>query len=126
MRIDFVRRVLLAVLLAAASVGAIEAQVAPAGQTAPAVPVAPGPPGPGGRGGFPPVQIGPPAPVPPEVAIPRPSPAELDQINAAVSKFVASDSSAAGPVLRKYASLLVLPPPRLNVAATFTQTTQRM
>jgi len=126
MRIDFVRRVLLALLLAAASASAIDAQVAPAGQTAPAIPVAPAPPGPGGRGGFPPVQIGPPAPVPPEVAIPRPSPAELAQINAAVTKFVAGDSSAAGPVLRKYASLLVVPPPRLNVAATFTQTNQRM
>ena len=72
------------------------------------------------------MQIGPSAPVPPEVAIPRPSPAELAQINAAVSAFVSSDRSAAGPVLRKYASLLVVPPPRLNVAATYTQTVQRM
>jgi len=79
-----------------------------------------------GRGNFPPVQIGPSAPVPPQVAIPRPSPGELAEINAAVSAFVANDKSAAAPVLRKYASLLVVPPPRLNVAATYTQTVQRM
>ena len=89
------------------------------GTQAPAIPG-------GGRGGFPPVQIGPSAPVPPEVAIPRPSPAELAQINAAVSAFVSSDRSPAAAVLRKYASLLVVPPPRLNVAATYTQTVQRM
>src|SRR4029078_1667961 len=113
MRIDFVRRVLLALLLAAASASAIDAQVAPAGQTAPTIPVAPAPPGPGGRGGFPPVQIGAPAPVPPGVAVPPPSRGVVAQINAAVTTFVAGDSSAAGPVLRKYASLLVVPPPRL-------------
>jgi len=124
MRVDSVRRVLvMAALLTAASASSIHAQLAPAGQVAPAAPATPGP---GGRGGFPPVQVGPSAPVPPEVAIPRPSPSELAQINAAVSTFVASDGSAAGPLLRKYASLLVVPPPRLNVAATFTQTTQRM
>lgn len=89
------------------------------GTQAPAVPG-------GGRGNFPPVQIGPSAPVPAEVAVPRPSPGELAQINAAVSAFVSSDRSAAAPVLRKYASLLVVPPPRLNVAATYTQTIQRM
>jgi beta-glucosidase len=50
----------------------------------------------------------------------------LAQINAAVSKFVSSDQSPSGAVLRKYASLLVVPPPRLNVAATYTQTVQRM
>ena len=81
----------------------------------------------GQRGrGFVPVQIGPPAPVPPEVAIPRPSPEELTQVNDAMRTFIAADKSAAGPVLRKYESLLLLQPPRLNVAATFTQTVQRM
>src|SRR5687767_13624708 len=116
--------VLSSITLAASST-ALWAQTAPA-PSAPA-PTTQGPaiPG-GGRGGFPPVQIGPSAPVPPEVAIPRPSPGELAQINAAVSAFVSSDRSAAGPVLRKFASLLVVPPPRLNVAATYTQTVQRM
>ena len=76
-----------------------------------------------GRG---PIVIGPSAPVPPEVAIPRPTPAELTQVNDAVRKFIASDKSAAQPLLKKFESLLLLQPPRLNVAATFTQTAQRM
>jgi lysophospholipase L1-like esterase len=109
----------------AASPASLWAQAAPAPGAPPAGAQAPAIPG-GGRGNFPPVQIGPSAPVPPQVAIPRPSPAELAQLNAAVSAFVSNDKSAAAPVLRKYASLLVVPPPRLNVAATYTQTVQRM
>jgi lysophospholipase L1-like esterase len=89
------------------------------------VAIAQGPPG-GGRGGFAPVVIGPPAPVPPEVAIPRPTPAELEQVNAAVKKFVDGDRSSAQPLLKKFEPLMLLQPPRLNVAATFTQTNQRM
>ena len=81
---------------------------------------------PGGRGGFAPVQIGPPAPVPPEVAIPRPTPTELEQTNAALKRLIASDKSAAAPLLKKFESLMLLQPPRLNTAATFTQTQQRM
>jgi lysophospholipase L1-like esterase len=76
-----------------------------------------------GRGG--PVVIGPPAPVPPEVAIPRPTPAELAEVNAAVRKFIDADRSPAQPLLRKFESLLMLQPARLNVAATYTQTAQR-
>jgi lysophospholipase L1-like esterase len=82
-------------------------------------------PGPG-RGAFPPVVIGPSAPVPPEVAIPRPTPAELAQVNDAVAKWIASDKSSTQPLLQKYQSLLMLQTPRLNVAATYTQTQQRM
>jgi lysophospholipase L1-like esterase len=78
------------------------------------------------RGPLPAVVIGPPAPVPPEVAIPRPTPGELAQINDALHRFVAADKSAAAPLLTKYESLLMLKPPRLNTAATYTQTTQRM
>ena len=84
-----------------------------------------GPPGPG-RGGFAPVVIGPPAPVPPEVAIPRPTPAEQEQVNATLKRFIDSDKSAAQPLLKKFESLMLLQKPRLNVAATFTQTNQRM
>jgi lysophospholipase L1-like esterase len=84
-----------------------------------------GPPG-GGRGGFAPVVIGPPAPVPPEVAIPRPTPAELEQVNAALKRFIESDKSPAQPLLKKFESLMLLQKPRMNVAATFTQTNQRM
>ncbi len=78
-----------------------------------------------GRGGFAPVVIGPPAPVPPEVAIPRPTPAELQQVNQAVKTWIDSDQSSAKPLLTKFESLLMLQPPRLNVAATYTQTQQR-
>lgn len=79
-----------------------------------------------GRGAAAPVVIGPSAPVPPEVAIPRPTPEELVQVNDAVTKWIASDKSPAKPVLQKFQSLLMLQPPRLNVAATYTQTQQRM
>ena len=79
-----------------------------------------------GRGAFAPIVIGPAAPVPPEVAIPRPIAAELAQVNEAVKRFIDSDTSAAKPALRKFESLLMLEPPRLNVAATYTQTAQRM
>jgi lysophospholipase L1-like esterase len=88
-------------------------------------PVPGGPPGPG-RGGFAPVVIGPPAPVPAEVAIPRPTPAEQEQVNAALKRFIESDKSAAQPMLKKFESLMLLQKPRMNVAATFTQTNQRM
>ena len=76
-----------------------------------------------GRGG--PVVIGPPAPVPPQVAIPRPTAAEIADVNAAVRTFIDTDQSAAKLLLKKYESLLLLQPARLNVAATYTQTVQR-
>jgi lysophospholipase L1-like esterase len=84
-----------------------------------------GPPS-GGRGGFAPVVIGPPAPVPPEVAIPRPTPTELEQVNATLRRLIDSDKSATQPLLKKFEPLMLLQPPRLNTAATFTQTQQRM
>jgi beta-glucosidase len=76
-----------------------------------------------GRG---PVVIGPPAPVPAEVAMLRPSADELARVNDAVRRLIESDKSTDRALLNKYQSLLVLPPPRVNTAATFTQTTQRM
>ena len=80
-----------------------------------------------GRGGFvpSPVVIGPPAPVPPEVAIPRPTPEEMVQVNALVKKFIDGESSSNKVLLKKFEPLLTLQPPRKNVAATFTQTAQR-
>jgi len=83
-----------------------------------------------GRGTAPPpaplpVVIGPPAPVPPEVAIPRPTPDELSQVNAAIRKFVAADKSSSAPLLKRFEPLMLLQKPRLNVAATYTQTVQR-
>jgi lysophospholipase L1-like esterase len=81
---------------------------------------------PAGRGrGLAPVVIGPSAPVPPEVAIPRPTPVELTEVNAAISKFIESNTSPTKPLLKKFEPLLLLQPPRLNVAATYTQTAQR-
>jgi lysophospholipase L1-like esterase len=79
-----------------------------------------------GRGAQTPVVIGPPAPVPPQVAIPRPTPEELTQVNAAITKWVASDTSANKALLQKFESLMLLQTPRANNAATFTQTNQRM
>ncbi len=56
----------------------------------------------------------------------RPSPADLAAVNQAVTAWIASDQSPNKPLLQKYESLLLLQPPRLNTAATYTQTVQRM
>ena len=64
--------------------------------------------------------------MPPEVAIPRPTPAELEQVNAALKRFIDGDKSPVQPLLKKFEPLMLLQQPRLNVAATFTQTNQRM
>jgi lysophospholipase L1-like esterase len=77
-----------------------------------------------GRGGAP-VVIGPSAPVPPQVAIPRPTAPEITQVNEALKRFIAEDKSKAQPLLKKFESLMLLAPQRLNVAATYTQTAQR-
>jgi lysophospholipase L1-like esterase len=93
-----------------------------------AQPPAAAPPGQGGpaRVAFAPVVIGPSAPVPAEVAIPRPTPAELTLVNAALAKWVDSDTSPTKPLLQKFEPLMMLQTPRMNVAATYTQTQQRM
>lgn len=76
-----------------------------------------------GRGrGFAPIQIGPPAPVPPQVAMLRPSADELAQIREAWNKFAEADTSSVKPLLDKYASVLTIDGPRPNTAATYTQT----
>ena len=110
--------IIAAVVAAACTVVSAQTPAAPGGQ-------APGPGG-RGRGAFPPVVIGPPAPVPTAVAMLRPSAAELADINASLQRFIASDKSASGAVLKKYEPIILLQPPRLNTAATFTQTVQRM
>jgi lysophospholipase L1-like esterase len=114
------RRVFHVSVVFLALVGPTLAQVPPPATNTPGT--APGP----GRGAFAPIVIGQLAPVPPEVAIPRPSPMEIAQINAEVQKLIDSDKSPAKLLLKKYESLLMLHPPRLNVAATYTQTQQRM
>src|SRR5262245_40522012 len=104
----------LAVTIAA---GAVHAQ-APAG---------PPPAAQAGRGGPPPapIVIGPSAPVPPEVAIPRPTAAEVTQVNAALQRFIDADKTETQTLLKKYQPLFMLREQRLNVAATYTQTVQR-
>jgi lysophospholipase L1-like esterase len=94
------------------------AQIAPPAANAPGAVQGPG------RGGFAPVVIGPSAPVPLEVAIPRPTPEELAQVNDALTKWIASDKSSAKPLLEKFQPLMMLQPPRVNNAATYTQTQQ--
>ena len=102
-------RILIAAIVVAGYAGTASAQP-PAGRGAPP----------------PPVRIGPSAPVPPEVTMLRPGPAELQQINDALRAFIAADRSPASDVLKKYEPIIMVPPPRLNVAATYTQTVQRM
>jgi hypothetical protein len=72
-----------------------------------------------------PLVIGPSAPVPPDVAIPRPTAAEVRQVNGVLQRFIDADRSETQPLLRKYESLFLLREQRLNVAATYTQTVQR-
>jgi lysophospholipase L1-like esterase len=55
---------------------------------------------------------GPPAPVPVEVAIPRPSADEVAKMNAALKQFI--ETSAEKEMLKKYASLLTVQVPRDN------------
>lgn len=83
-------------------------------------------PGRGAAPAFPPVVIGPSAPVPPEVAMLRPTTDEIAKINEGMMTWISSDRSAAKPLLVKYQSLLMMQPVRLNTAATYTQTVQRM
>jgi len=70
---------------------------------------------------------GPPAPVPPEVAIVRPTQPEVDQMNADLKKFI--DSSPDKELLKKYETLLTVQIPRANSAIapaqTMVRTTQR-
>lgn len=65
-----------------------------------------------GRGQF--VPPGPPAPVPPQVAMSRPSAEEVAKINADLSQFVETNTSTDKDLLKKYASLISVPLPRDN------------
>ena len=84
-----------------------------------------------GRGGFggrgPQPVPGPPAAVPPEVAIPRPTPEEVVKMNAELKKFI--NTSSEQKLLQKYESLLTVQVPRDNVCIrpvqTFVRTTER-
>jgi beta-glucosidase len=78
------------------------------------------------RATFAPVVIGPPAPVPPQIAIQRPTEAELGQINAALTTFIDANTSPSKAVLQQYKPMILVQAPRANTAATYTQTVQRM
>jgi len=82
---------------------------------APAAGGAPGARGGGGQRG-PAVPPGPPQPVPPQVAIPRPSSAEVAQMNEALTRMINADKSAAKPLLDKYRALTTVQVPRDNSA----------
>jgi (4-O-methyl)-D-glucuronate---lignin esterase len=113
-------------LWAAGTLGAqAPAQAAPPATQAPAAQGTAQTTPPGQGRGFTPIVTGPSAPVPPEVAMLRPSADEVTQINAAIQRLIDADTSPAKPLLKKYESLLPQWPPRLNVAATYTQTMQR-
>ena len=74
----------------------------------------------GARGGGgqrgPAVPPGPPQPVPPQVAIPRPTAAEVAQMNEALTRMMDADKSAAKPLLDKYRALTTVQVPRDNSA----------
>src|SRR5436190_6202486 len=68
---------------------------------------------------------GPPAPVPPEVAIVRPSADEVKQMNDELKRLVDTDQSPVKPLFEKYKSLVQITPPRPNPAATYTMSQVR-
>lgn len=82
---------------------------------------------PGGFGGMgfsrgPSVPAGPPAPVPPQVAIQRPTADEVDKMNAELQRFIETNTSAAKDLFKKYASLVKVQVPRANPAVAPVQT----
>jgi lysophospholipase L1-like esterase len=93
-------------LLSATTVGNVHAQNGPA--------PAGGGRGRGGFGGPQRMPPGPPAPVPPEVAIPRPSQQEIDKMNADLKQFVATSPDR--DLLRKFESLITVQIPHDNSA----------
>ena len=72
----------------------------------------PGGPGGGRPGMF--VSPGPPAPVPPQVVMPRPTPEELIRINASLKQYIESSTTPEKALLEKYESLILLRMPRDN------------
>jgi lysophospholipase L1-like esterase len=112
------------VVFAGAGIGIAQTErgpAAPAG-VAPAA-AAPGGAAPGGavpgarRGGMgrgPMVPPGPPAPVPPEVAMARPTAEEVAKMNEEIQQFVNANTGANKDLVKKYASLMVVQVPRDN------------
>ena len=84
----------------------------PAGGAA-AAPGGQGARGGGARGGGP---AGPAQPVPAEVAIQRPTPAEITQMNNEITRMINANTSTAKPLLDKYRTLTTVQAPRDNSA----------
>lgn len=57
-----------------------------------------------------------PSPVPPAVAIPRPTPSEVDQLNAGLRQMMAQADPATKALLAKYPDIIAVRPPRANPA----------
>jgi len=110
MKTQLIHKVILSAVLCAASPAILLAQ-----------------PGPGGFGRGPSAPAGPPSPVPPEVAMSRPTQAEVDKINADLKQFV--EKSSDKELLTKYEALLKVQMPRDNPCIrpvqTGVRTTQR-
>src|SRR5688572_30559957 len=96
--------VIFAVGLACDAYAQAQAPAAPPAAGAAVTPGGPGARG-GGRGGGP---AGPPQPVPPEVAIQRPTAAEVAQMNAEITRLLNANTSAAKPLLDKYRALTIV------------------
>jgi lysophospholipase L1-like esterase len=112
------KRTMWAVIFMAGLASAANAQAQnPAAAPAGGATVAPGGPGArgGGRGG-PAVPPGPPQPVPPEVAIQRPTAAEVARINEELTRMINANTSASKPLLDKYRALTTVQVPRDNSA----------
>jgi lysophospholipase L1-like esterase len=75
----------------------------------------------GGFGGFQRTPPGPPAPVPPEVAMLRPSKDEIARMNEDIQKFISTNTGANKDLLKKYASLLAVQMPPDNPCVCPTQ-----
>jgi lysophospholipase L1-like esterase len=106
---------LAATLLGGASLGQAQVQPAPANGPANAPTPAPGNFGRPGGGGFGRAQMtppGPPAPVPPEVTIARPTADEVARMNADLKSFI--ETSPDKDLLTKYQSLVTVQMPRDN------------
>ncbi len=65
-------------------------------------------------GGRTPQVVGEPAPVPKSVAIPRPTAEQVDAMNAELKKFIQNNTSANKDLLKEYADLISVVPPRNN------------
>jgi lysophospholipase L1-like esterase len=70
----------------------------------------------GGAAAAPVAPPGPPAAVPPAVAIPRPTAAEVDAAQRALTRFVESADPATRAIVQKYPDLIAVRPPQPNTA----------